>query len=60
MLLKQYLKLGGKLLGFNVDPGFSDVLDGLIWVDLLETDPRILARFFGKEHVEAFRRHHGR
>ena len=34
ILLKQYLKLGGKLLGFNVDPNFSDVLDGLILVDV--------------------------
>lgn len=59
VLLKQYLKLGGKLLGFNVDPQFSDVLDGLIWVDLLQTDPRILGRFFGKEGIASYRRFHG-
>lgn len=55
VLLKQYLKLGGKLLGFNVDPQFCDVLDGLIWVDLLETDVRILDRFMGKEEAQALR-----
>ncbi len=60
VLLKQYLKLGGKLLGFNVDPKFSDVLDGLIWVDLLETDPRILVRFLGREETETYLRYHGR
>lgn len=60
VLLKQYLKLGGKLLGFNVDPGFCDVLDGLIWVDLLDTDPRILIRFLGRAESAAFLRHHGR
>ncbi len=60
VLLKQYLKLGGKLLGFNVDPKFSDVLDGLIWVDLLETDPRIIVRFIGHDDAAAFLRYHGR
>ncbi len=60
VLLKQYLKLGGKLLGFNVDPEFSDVLDGLIWVDLLDLDPRILARFLGREGATSFRAYHGR
>lgn len=60
VLLKQYLKLGGKLLGFNVDPEFSDVLDGLIWVDLRLSDPRILGRFLGREDCEAYLRFHGR
>ena len=27
VLLRQYLKLGGKLLGFRVDPDFSDALE---------------------------------
>ena len=54
ILLKQYIKLGGKLLGFNIDPRFSHVLDGLILVDLTQTDPRILERYMGKEGVETF------
>src|SRR5262249_26641866 len=29
VLLRQYLKLGGRMLGFNTDPEFSDALDGL-------------------------------
>ncbi len=60
VLLRQYLKLGGRLLGFNVDPQFSDVLDGLIWVDLLDIDPKILVRFLGREEAERFLAHHGR
>ncbi len=59
ILLKQYLRLGGKLLGFNRDPDFSDVLDGLILVDFLQTDPKQLQRLFGKEGIKAFRAHHG-
>lgn len=47
ILLKHYLKLNGKLLSFNVDKAFSDVVDGLLMVDLRETDPKILKRFIG-------------
>jgi len=58
VLLRQYLKLGGKLLGFNVDDQFSDVLDGLIMVDLVETDQKALGRYMGREAVEAYQRWH--
>lgn len=58
VLLKQYLKLGGKILGFNMDPDFGNCMDGLIMVDLLDTDPRVLARFMGAEKAQAFLRHH--
>jgi putative hemolysin len=58
VLLKQYVKLGGKLLGFNVDPHFSDALDGLVLVDLRETEPEILDRYMGKEGAARFLEHH--
>jgi putative hemolysin len=54
VLLRQYLKLGGKLLGFNVDPEFSDVLDGLIVVDLTKTGPKLLERYLGKTEAASF------
>ena len=54
VLLRQYLKLGGKLLGFNVDPEFSDALDGLIVVDLLKTERKLLERYLGKEEAAVF------
>jgi len=38
VLLKQYLKLGGELVAFDVDRRFADALDGLIVVDLRKTD----------------------
>jgi putative hemolysin len=53
-LLKQYLKLGGKLVGFNIDSDFSNALDGLIVVDLVKTDPRLLDRYMGKPGAAAF------
>jgi putative hemolysin len=58
VLFKQYLKLGGKMLGFNVDRHFSGVLDGLVLVDLLDTDPRILARYLGSEQAAGFLAYH--
>jgi putative hemolysin len=58
ILLRQYLRLGGKLLGFNLDANFSNALDGLIVVDLVKTDPKILERYMGKSGAEAFLQYH--
>ena len=58
VLLRHYLNLGGKLLAFNLDPNFGDVLDGLILVDLMETDAKTLGRYMGKQGVAAFRAYH--
>jgi hypothetical protein len=44
VLLRQYLKLNAKLLGFTVDRDFGHVIDGLVVVDLVKVAPRILAR----------------
>ena len=52
VLLRQYLKLGGQLLAFNVDPKFGNCLDGLIVVDLSRTDPRLLDRYMGTTRPE--------
>ena len=60
VLLKQYLKLGGRLIGFNLDPSFGDVLDGLIYVDLTETEPRLLERYMGREGIREFYEYHKR
>lgn len=49
VLLRQYLKLNATLLEFNVDPDFSNVLDGLILVDLREAPRAALHRYLGQE-----------
>ena len=62
VLLKKYLKLNAKIMGFNIDPMFNDALDGLILLDLynvpLETikslskeleDTNILERFYNND-----------
>lgn len=58
ILIKQYLKLGGKLLSFNIDSSFGNVLDGLIMVDLTRTDPKILKRYMGSQGFAAFSDYH--
>lgn len=54
VLLRQYVKLGGRLLGFNLDPAFNNALDGLIMVDLHSTDPKTLQKYMGREAAARF------
>jgi len=58
VLLRQYLKLGGRLLGFSSDTQFSNTLDGLMRVDLRHSDPRVLDRYMGAEGASAFLAYH--
>ena len=58
ILLKQYLKLGGKIVGFNIDPDFSNVLDGLVMVDLVTAEPRSMNRYFGEDGFAKYRSFH--
>ncbi|HJZ71592.1 MAG TPA: GNAT family N-acyltransferase [Vicinamibacterales bacterium] len=54
VLLRQYLKLNARLLGVNVDRNFSEALDALMIVDLLDVSPTILHRYLGKQGTAAF------
>lgn len=58
ILIKQYLNLHGRILAFNVDGDFSDVVDGLILVDLLQSPVEILRRFMGKTAADTFLAYH--
>ena len=44
-----YLRLNGQFIAFNVDRDFRDAIDGLVVVDLMKTETRLLDRFMGKE-----------
>ena len=59
ILLRQYARVGGRFLGFNLDRRFSDALDGLVIVDLRQTEPMLLERYMGREALKDFRRYHG-
>jgi putative hemolysin len=57
VLLRQYVNMGGQVLGFHVDRQFSDALDGLIVVDLTTTNSRLLERYMGAGGAERFHRY---
>lgn len=42
VLLKKYLEINGKIIGFNIDPKFNDCLDGLLVLDLYNIPPDFL------------------
>lgn len=58
VLIRHYLKLGGQILGFNVDPAFSNALDALVYVDLRVITDQMLERCMGKTGAAEFRAWH--
>jgi putative hemolysin len=60
VLLRQYLRLGGRVLGFNIDPDFGNSLDCLVLVDLRRTAPRVLQKYMSAEAWDRFSRRHRR
>ena len=60
VLLRQYLKLNARALGFSVDPAFGHVLDALMAVDLTRVPPGILRRYFGDAGLASYLAHQSR
>jgi len=58
-LLRQYLKMGAKVIGFNLDPEFGNCLDGLCVFDAAQVDRRAVRRYVSDEEVERFKDAHG-
>lgn len=59
VLLREYLKLGGRMVAINIDPDFRDAIDALVVVDLTRTDVRLLRRYLGKDGARQFLAWHG-
>ncbi len=57
VLMEQYLKLGAKLLGVNVDPAFHTV-DALVVVDLMAAPNHLLLRYLGPAGVATLQAAH--
>ncbi|MDN3648949.1 lysophospholipid acyltransferase family protein [Reinekea marina] len=57
VLLRHYVALNGKFIGFSINRGFNDSLDGLILVDLHQMPERYLNRYLTKEGAELFKQH---
>ncbi len=60
VLLRHYLRLGGRMLAFNIDAAFADAIDCLILVDLRSVGPKVLRRYMSPPAWEAFSRCHCR
>lgn len=45
VLFKKYLGLGGKVIGFNLDPKFNNALDGLLILDIYDVPMEVVASF---------------
>ena len=58
VLLRQYLKLNARLIGFNVDPAFGEALDALMLVDLTTVDLPILNRYLGRANAKQVLAYH--
>jgi hypothetical protein len=50
--------MGGRILGFNLDPEFNNTLDGLIMVDLLQSPEKLLQRYMGVDGARQFLAYH--
>lgn len=57
VLLRHYLALNGRFIGFSVNRGFNDSLDGLIMVDLHQMPERYLKRYLGTDGLSYYRQH---
>lgn len=53
VLLRQYLRLGGRMVSFNIDADFGNTLDCLVVVDLKYAPERLLKRYRGEEAMKA-------
>jgi len=41
VLMKKYLQMNGKIIGFNIDHEFNDCLDGLMLVNISDIPPSL-------------------
>lgn len=58
VLIRHYLRMGARILAFNIDRSFSDALDILMVTDLLKADPEQLRKYMGAEGYERYRAYH--
>lgn len=59
VLMKKYLELGGKVIGFNVDPLFNDALDALLVLDIHDIPKEkieLVAREYSEDPEPVYRR----
>ena len=60
VLIKQYLKLNGTMLGFNRDSNFGNCIDGFIRVDFRKAGEKNLAKYMGKAQAQHYMQLHNK
>lgn len=59
VMMKKYLQLGGRVMGFNIDPLFNDTLDAMLVLDLCDVPKEkidmVAREFAGEDVYERFR-----
>lgn len=55
VLLKKYISLNAKIIGFNKDPMFNDCLDGLIVLDIYDVPDKILKNLTEEMNADLFK-----
>lgn len=58
ILIKHYLRMGARILAFNIDRSFSDALDILMVTDLLKADPDQMRRYMGENGYTQYLAYH--
>jgi len=58
ILIRQYMKLGGKFCGFGIDPSFNDAIDCLVMIDIMKGDNTMLERYIGEDALKELRNFH--
>lgn len=57
VLLRHYLALNGRFIGFAINKGFNNALDGLIIVDIHRVPERYATRYLGKDGLKEYQRY---
>jgi hypothetical protein len=60
VLFQKYVELGGRFLAFHRDGDFNDTLDGLVLVDLPQSNRRLLEFYMGRGGAAYYLSHHER
>ncbi len=55
VLLRQYLRLGGRMASFNIDPNFGHTMDCFVIVDMQQAPERVVQRYCGREKAQNLR-----
>jgi hypothetical protein len=54
VLIRQYLKMEARVLAFNVDRDFGNVVDVLMWMDVPAIPERMMRIYMGQKSMDEY------